>query len=258
MTEKDVKNIKTALVTGAGQRIGRAIALDLAKAGWNIVVHFNHSATGAEAVVAEARAMGVSAVALGADLSDEAQVATLVERACRALGPVTVLVNNASVFEYDSCATATRADWDHHMEVNLRAPFVLSQAFARQKLGVQGNIINIIDQRVWRLTPDFMTYTLSKAGLWTLTQTMAMALAPDIRVNGIGPGPVLPSKRQSAEGFAGQVAGLPLGRQVTLAEICAAVRFILATPSMTGQMMALDGGQHLGWAPGSGTTGPEE
>jgi NAD(P)-dependent dehydrogenase (short-subunit alcohol dehydrogenase family) len=259
MTEKSSKNIKTALVTGAGRRIGRAIALDLAKAGWNVAVHFNHSAAEAEEVVAEARSSGVAAVALAADLSDESAVAALLARAGQALGPVTALVNNASVFEYDTAKTASRAGWDRHMEVNLRAPFVLSQAFAAQLPGGQaGNIINIIDQRVWRLTPEFMTYTLSKAGLWTLTQTLAMALAPHIRVNAIGPGPVLPSKRQTPQNFAAQVLGLPLGRAVELTEICAALRFILATPSMTGQMMALDGGQHLNWPQAGPATGPEE
>lgn len=253
------KNIKTALVTGAAQRIGRAIALDLAEAGWNLAVHYHHSAPAAAEVVAEAEAFGVSALALAADLSDEAQVATLVAQAGQALGPVTALVNNASMFEYDTVKSATRADWDRHMEINLRAPFVLSQAFAGQlPKGQAGNIVNIIDQRVWRLTPEFMTYTLSKAGLWTLTQTLAMALAPHIRVNAIGPGPVLPSKRQTPASFAGQVAGLPLGHEASLAEICAAVRFILATPSLTGQMMALDGGQHLAWRRDSGPTGSEE
>ena len=248
-----------ALITGAGKRIGREIALDLAGAGWNVAVHYNHSATEAEAVAAEARALGVEAVALAADLADEAQVATLADRAAEALGPLTCLVNNASIFDYDTVKSATRADWDRHMEVNLRAPFVLSQALAGQlPQGRAGNIINVIDQRVWRLTPDFITYTLSKAGLWTLTQTLAMALAPRIRVNAVGPGPVLPSKRQTAESFAGQVAALPLGHQVAVSEICAAVRFILATPSLTGQMMALDGGQHLAWRQGDGPGGPQE
>jgi NAD(P)-dependent dehydrogenase (short-subunit alcohol dehydrogenase family) len=243
-----VEIIKTALVTGAAKRIGRAIALDLAREGYNIAVHYNHSGAEAEAVVAEAKACGVNAVALKADLGLEAEVATLIDRARAALGPLTCLVNNASVFEYDNVQTATRADWDQHMAVNLRAPFLLSQGFERQlpSDAPAGNIINIIDQRVWRLTAAFTTYTLSKAGLWTLTQTMALGLAPRIRVNAIGPGPVLPSKRQTAAAFAHQVEALPMGKQTALSEICAAVRFILATPSYTGQMMALDGGQHLG------------
>lgn len=247
-----------ALVTGAGQRIGRAIALDLARNGWAVAVHYRTSAEAAAAVVAEIDAAGGRAIALAADLAVEDDVATLVPRAVAALGPLGCLVNNASVFEHDTAATATRASWDQHMEPNLRAPLVLSQAFAAALPADSGGVIvNLLDERVWSLTPYFLSYTVSKAGLWTLTRTLALALAPRIRVNGIGPGPALPSVRQSAAEFARQCAMMPLGRGTTPEEICVALRFILAAPSMTGQMIALDGGQHLGWAQPQHSVAPE-
>ncbi len=238
-----------ALVTGAAQRIGRAIALDLASAGWAVAIHYRNSRADAEALAAEIAGGGGRAVALAADLASEDEAATLVPRAVAALGPLTCLVNNASNFEMDKAESVTRDSWDAHIEVNLRAPFVLSQAFARQLPGeLQGAIVNMLDERVWNLTPYFISYTVSKVGLWALTRTLALAFAPRIRVNGIGPGPALPSPRQSDEQFQRQFAAMPLGRGTTPAEICAAVRFILGAPAMTGQMIALDGGQHLGWA----------
>ncbi|MEO0034516.1 MAG: hypothetical protein RLZZ501_539 [Pseudomonadota bacterium] len=239
---------RTALVTGAARRIGRALALDLARAGFAVAVHHARSAEAAEAVVAEITAGGGRAVALAADLAREDQLAALLDQAAARLGPVGVLVNNASTFEPDGALDASRASWDLHMEVNLRAPFVLTQALARAlPAGAEGVVVNLIDQRVWNLTPHFITYTLSKAGLWTLTRTLALALAPRIRVVAVGPGPTLPSERQSAGAFAAQTAAMPLGRGTSPAEICAAVRFLLASPALTGQMIALDGGQHLGW-----------
>ncbi|MBW7836254.1 MAG: SDR family oxidoreductase [Sphingomonadales bacterium] len=243
---KDLK--PAALVTGAAKRIGRTIALDLAGHGWNVAIHYRHSRAEAEEVVRAAKTFGVEAVAVGAELADEKAARALLPVAAEALGPITLLVNNAAIFEADEALSATRQSWDAHMETNLRAPFVLAQELMRQlPPAVTGNIVNIIDQRVWRLTPKFMTYTLSKAGLWTLTQTMALALAPRVRVNAVGPGPVLPSPRQSAADFAAQAAALPLGRHTSPEEITRAVRFILESPSMTGQMIALDGGQHLSW-----------
>lgn len=248
---------KTALVTGAARRIGRAIALDLVRQGWAVAVHYHESATEADQLVNEITAFGGRAVALRAALGDENQVATLVANATAALGPLGCLINNASTFEYDSALGATRASWDLHIEANLRAPFVLTQDFARQLPdAAAGVVINLIDQRVWNLTPHFVSYTLSKAGLWTLTRTLAMALAPRIRVNAIGPGPTLPSARQSPQQFDRQCAATPLQRGTTPQEICDAVRFILAAPAMTGQMIALDGGQHLGWA--QAAPSPEE
>jgi len=240
---------RAALVTGAGRRIGRAIALDLARRGLAVAVHYNASAADAEAVAAEIRAHGGNAVALKADLADEAAVEQLIPAATAVLGPLGVLVNNASTFEYDSVDSTTRAGWDRHMEANLRAPFVLIQQFARQvPETAEGAVVNLIDQRVWNLTPHFVTYTVSKAALWTLTQTLALALAPRIRVNAIGPGPTLPSTHQTDAQFARQCADMPLGRGTSPEEIAEAVWFLLQAPAMTGQMLALDGGQHLGWA----------
>ncbi|MGH6976451.1 MAG: SDR family oxidoreductase [Stellaceae bacterium] len=243
---------RSALVTGGARRIGRAIALTLAAQGWHVAVHYGTSCDDAEALVAEIRSRDRRAAAIAADLTREAEVATLVPRAAEAIGPLTLLVNNASAFERDDVLTVTRASWDRHLETNLRAPFVLMQEFARQlPAGVEGSVVNILDERVWNLTPYFVSYTVSKAALWTLTQTMALALAPRIRVNGIGPGPTLPSPRQSDEQFRQQVDLLPLRRGVTPDEIARAVTFILGSPAMTGQMIALDGGQHLNWAPTS-------
>jgi len=242
---------RAALITGAAKRIGRAIALDLAEAGFAVAIHHSRSGDDALALVAEILARGGKAVALAADLTQEDQTAALIGRAVQALGPLGLLVNNASTFERDDALGATRASWDLHMEVNLRAPFVLTQDFARHlPETAEGVVVNLLDQRVWNLTPHFTTYTLSKAGLWTLTQTMALALAPRIRVVAIGPGPALPSIRQTETQFAAQVAALPLARATSPQEVCRTIRFLLDTPSITGQMIAVDGGQHLSWATG--------
>jgi NAD(P)-dependent dehydrogenase (short-subunit alcohol dehydrogenase family) len=247
----------TALVTGAGRRLGRAMALCLAQRGHDVAIHFATSQDEAEAVSREVRAMGRRAVTLMADLLDEAQVETLVPRASADLGPLTVLVNNASIFEYDRIDTATRRGWDRHMESNLRAPYVLTQAFARQcrpalpdaagEPMAQGLIVNMIDQRVWKPTPEFSTYTIAKMGLWALTQTAAQGLAPHIRVNAIGPGPTMQGARQSEDHFTRQRAATILGRGANPSDITAALGFFLDSPGVTGQMIAVDGGQHLGW-----------
>lgn len=240
---------KTALVTGAARRIGRALALDLAQAGYAVAVHHHSSRAEADAVVAEIAARGGKAVALAADLADEDAVTQLLPEAAAALGPVGVLVNNASIFENDTVATATRESWDAHLAINLRAPFVLTQALAAQLPAAPGGVVvNLLDERVWNLTPYFVSYTVSKSALWTLTRTLAMALAPRIRVNAIGPGPTLPSARQSTAQFLERCANMPLRRGASPAEIAAALRFIIDAPAMTGQMIALDGGEHLGWA----------
>ena len=250
---------KVALVTGGAKRIGRALVEAFAAEGFAVAIHARASLAEAEALAAALVARGGRAVALGADLARETEVAALVGRAAASLGPVGVLVNNASVFERDEATSATRASWDAHLETNLRAPFVLSQNLARDlPAGAAGLIVNLIDQRVWNPTPHFTSYTVSRAGLWMLTRTLALALAPRIRVCAIGPGPTLPSPRQSAAQFARQVAGVPLGRGAGLDEFAAAIRFLLASPSFTGQMLALDGGQHLNWAaPGSAASGAE-
>lgn len=239
---------RAALVTGAAKRIGRAIALGLADAGYAVAVHHRQSLAEAKAVVDEIKTIGGRAAAVACDLCNEAETVRLVDQAAAALGPVGVLVNSASVFERDEALTATRESWDRHMETNLRGPFVLTQALARAlPKNTGGAVVNILDERVWNLTPHFVSYTVSKAALWTLTQTLALALAPSIRVNAIGPGPVLPSPRQSDDSFARQWQATPLGRPATPEEIAATVRFLLETPSITGQMIALDSGQHLGW-----------
>jgi len=244
---------RAALVTGGGRRLGRAIAEALGAAGFAVAVHCHRSTAEAEAVAAGLCARGGRAVVLPADLADEAAVAGLVDAAAAALGPIGVLVNNASSFERDEWDDATRAGWDRHMEPNLRAPFVLMQAFARAlPATAEGVVINMLDERVWSLTPHFVTYTVSKAALWSLTKQMALALAPRIRVNGIGPGPALPSARQTEAQFAHQCASLPLGRGTGPSEVGRAIRAILVLPSMTGQMLALDGGQHLQWSPARG------
>lgn len=248
-----------ALVTGAARRVGAAIATDLARAGWAVAVHYNSSDADARALVDRIEALGGRAFAVKADLRDETAVRGIVPAVEAALGPLRLLVNNASVFENDAPLTPDRAIWNLNMEVNLRAPFVLCQEMARRMpAGTDGNIVNIVDQRVLNLTPYFTSYTVSKVALWTLTQTLAQAFAPAIRVNAIGPGPVLPSPRQTDAQFKKQYEAMPLGRAVDLAEICNAVRFILASPSMTGQIIVLDAGQHLGWAQPSQTANPEE
>lgn len=247
-----------ALVTGAGKRLGRAMALYLARRGYDVAVHYSSSKDEAEAVAAEIVAMGRRAITVAADLCCETQTAALVGQAVAGLGgPLTVLVNNASIFEHDTIRTATRAGWDRHMESNLRAPYVLTQGFAAQVPAAvpdengepvaQGLVVNMVDQRVWKLTPEFSTYTLAKAALWALTQTAAQGLAPDVRVNGIGPGPTLRGGRQSEAAFARQRAATVLGRGAGEADIVAALGFLLDSRAVTGQMIAVDGGQHLGW-----------
>jgi len=250
---------RTALVTGAGKRIGRAIALALAEAGFQVAVHCNASRAEAEATAAEVRARGSEAVVLQADLADEAAVRRLVPEAAAALGPLGVLVNNASTFERDEWADATRESWDRHLEPNLRAPFVLMQDFAAAlPARREGAVINLLDERVWALTPHFVSYTVSKAGLWALTQSMALALAPRIRVNGIGPGPTVPSPRQTQAQFERQCRSVPMGRGSSPEEVARAAIMLLALPSMTGQMIALDGGQHMQWHPAGGGAPVEE
>lgn len=247
-----------ALITGAGQRLGASMARYLAERGWNVALHYASSRDGAEAVAEDCRALGVSAVTLQADLLDEAATGALLPAAARALGgPLTLLVNNASIFEYDTLRSATRQGWDRHMESNLRAPFVLTQAFAAQapvaEIDVRGEpvaaalVVNMIDQRVLKPTPEFMTYTLAKMGLWALTRTAAQALAPDIRVNAIGPGPTLRGARQSEAHFARQRANAVLGRGSDPDDITAALGYLLDAKAVTGQMICVDGGQHLGW-----------
>ena len=245
----DEKKIRNALITGAGRRIGRAIALDLASAGWQVAIHYFRSKCEAEVVVKEIEAAGGQASSFSADLGEPGSSAQLITNVRNALGPITCLINNASIFERDTVLTATKETWDQHMDLNLWAPFQLAQSLVGQMPeDSKGSIINIIDQRVWNLTPEFTTYTLSKVGLWGLTQILARALAPKVRVNGIGPGPTLQSVHQSVDAFAEEWAAMPLKRRVLPEEVASAVRFILDSPSITGQMIAIDSGQHMGMA----------
>ncbi|WP_428535525.1 SDR family oxidoreductase [Rhodopila sp.] len=259
MPKISAKIPKTALVTGGAQRLGRAIVLELARRGFDVAIHYNSSRQQADETQNEVRAIGRHAVILQADLAQEPQSQQLISRAAQTLGPIGVLVNNASRFDRDEWQDVSRTSWDAHMETNLRTPFVLTQAFAHAlPPGFEGVVVNMIDQRVWSLTPHFVSYTVSKAGLWALTQTMALALAPRIRVNAIGPGPALPSPRQTAAQFADQAGSVPLGHGTSPAEVARAVIAILGLPAMTGQMIALDGGQHLQWAAVPNATGPQE
>lgn len=248
----------TALVTGAGHRIGRAIALYLAGRGFDVAVHYASSRQGALETVSGIEAAGGRAVALQADLLEDAQTEALFDQAVAAFDqPITCVINNASIFEYDTVETATRETWDRHMQSNLRAPFLLTQKMAGQGLKpvadalgepqAVGLIVNMVDQRVRKLTPEFMTYTMAKMGLWALTRTSAQALAPAIRVNAIGPGPTLQGARQSSEHFAKQRASTTLGRGSNPQDMTAALGYFLEAPAVTGQLLCVDGGQHLAW-----------
>ncbi|MBA4171274.1 MAG: short chain dehydrogenase [Hyphomicrobium sp.] len=237
---------KVALVTGAARRIGREIAISLARDGWRVAVHYRNSRAEADAVVAEIVATGGRAHALEADLGSLDAIRRLVRNCTEVLSAPTCLINNASEFHLDTIGSLRPELWDLHLDINLKAPVFLAQAMVeRLPPDAGGNIINIIDQRVWKLTPDFFSYTISKAGLWTATRTLAQALAPRIRVNAIGPGPVLRSIHQTDQEFADEWQSTLLKRGPTAEEIASAVRFILGAPAMTGQMIALDSGQHL-------------
>jgi len=239
---------KTALVTGAAKRIGRAIALTLAKAGYDIGVHYGQSRDDALALAAELEALGVKAHALQGDLSDVASVAGLIGMARETLGPIDVLVNNASVFADDRARNLTIESWQTHMNTNLLAPVLLSQAFAAQKdIRPGASIINMIDQRVLKPSPPFFSYSLSKAGLWHATRTLAQALAPHIRVNAVGPGPTLRSIHQSEKDFEREARSTLLQKPTSPEEVAAAVIYLLNAPSVTGQMICVDSGQHLNW-----------
>lgn len=237
-----------ALVTGAGRRIGRALALEAARAGFDVAVHYRTARDDAQAVADEIATLGRRAILLDAELTDEDQTAALISRAAQALGPVTLLINSASTFEDDRLSTATRESWDAHLDANLRAPIVLAQAFAAAlPAGQTGQIVNIVDQRVLRPNPQFFSYSLSKAGLWWATQTLAQDLAPRIRVNAIGPGPTLASVHQAPGEFEREAAGTPLERAVSPDDIAGALRYLIDATAVTGQMIAVDAGQHLGW-----------
>ncbi|HEX3808864.1 MAG TPA: SDR family oxidoreductase [Rhizomicrobium sp.] len=240
--------LKNVLVTGAAKRLGRAIALDLARDGWNVAIHYGSSDDEARATADDVRKAGVNAATVKADLSKENETTTLVARTSQEIGPLTALVNCASVFENDDWQSATRESWDKHLNTNLRAPFVLSQAFAKQlPKDADGAIVNIIDQRVLKPTPQFISYSLSKAGLQWLTTTLAQALGPRIRVNAVAPGPTIKNARQSDADFNRQREATILGHGAEPDDVARAVRYLLSAKAATGQMIAADGGQHLIW-----------
>lgn len=238
----------TVLITGAARRIGRAIALDFAARGWRVGIHCHKSADEAESLAKEIMSSGGTAQVLQADLSDLAAVEAIIPHCSAGIGAPVCLINNASLFLYDSLPDLTARQWDAQLAVNLTAPVFLAQSFARHlPAEARGNIVNILDQRVLKPTPHFFSYAVAKSALWSATETMAQALAPRIRVNAIGPGPVLASPHQSPGQFERQSAATLLERSTSPAEIAAAIRFILDAPALTGQMIALDGGQHLAW-----------
>jgi NAD(P)-dependent dehydrogenase (short-subunit alcohol dehydrogenase family) len=239
-----------ALVTGAAKRIGLHISERLAREGYKVVLHCSErSLPQAQAAAAKIASAGGKATALACDLAEPRELEGLVAEAGTIFGPFSLLVNNAAVFEGDEAASFDLERWERHFAVNLRAPAVLGRDFARDlPAGLEGAIVNVIDQRVWRPTPQYFSYTLSKAALWTATQTMAQAFASRrIRVNAVGPGPVLPNLQQGEPGFAHEVEGLPLHRAVALDDIGDAVIYLAKARNVTGQMIAVDAGQHLAW-----------
>lgn len=239
---------KTVLITGAARRMGRAIAEYLSCQGFAVGIHARSSLVEAEAFANTIRQKGGQAAVLQADLEDSVSTEKLMESAHSALGPIGILVNNASVFRHDSAEEFDNAAFDAHFAVHVRAPSILGAALVRQLPdNMSGLIVNIIDQRVLALTPRFYSYTLSKSAMWTATKTMAQSFAPRVRVNAIGPGPSFKSERQEPEDFQAQIDALILKRGPQPDEFGRTIRFLYDTPSITGQMIALDGGQHLGW-----------
>jgi len=246
---------RVALITGAADRVGAAIARRLAADGWAVLVHYRSSAQKAEAVAAEIRGSGGRAATVGADLADRTQRARLIADAAKPFGPLTLLVNNASLFERDAVADLDEALWDAHFAVHAEAPAFLSRDFAAQlPANVRGNIVNIIDERVLDLSPAYFSYTLSKAVLWTMTRTLAQSLAPRIRVNAIGPGPTVPPPHVAPEAHARRLTELPLGRSADAEGIADGVAALLTLDAMTGQMIVLDGGEHIEWPARRGPT----
>ena len=237
-----------ALVTGAPRRIGRVLALTAADAGYDVAIHAREMDADSGSLIAEIRAKGRNAIAVVGDLAESDTPARLVAEARAALGPLGLLVNNASLFHDDRIDSLTAAGFDAHTAANLRAPILAAQAFAAQvAAGAQALIVNILDQRVWKPTPQYFSYAVSKAALWQATQMLAQALAPNIRVNGIGPGPTLPSIHQTEETFAAEAAGVLMQRHAKPEEIAHALRYLIDAGAVTGQMIAVDAGQHLGW-----------
>jgi NAD(P)-dependent dehydrogenase (short-subunit alcohol dehydrogenase family) len=242
------KNDRIVLVTGAARRLGRIIALDFAKRGWLVGIHYRASAAEASGLVAEIEGKGGRAAAFAADLDRIDAPEKLIAACSAALGPPTCLVNNAARFEHDTLATLDERTWQTQLDVNLRAPVFLTKVFAAALPdGREGHVVNLIDQKVLRPNPDYFSYTLAKAALWTATQIMAQALAPRIRVNAVAPGPVFQNDGQSQGAFEREYRATLLQEPVSPEDVAGAIRFLLDAPSITGQMIALDGGQHLAW-----------
>lgn len=251
--------MRRVLVTGGARRIGRAIVDRLAADGWDIAIHHHSSSEDARAAVGHVRSLGREAIAVSADLEDLTAVRSMAAELCDTFGPLTAIVNNASVFLDDEIESENFEVWDQHMNVHLKAPYILTQELLKQiPEGQAGNVVNIIDQRVFNPSKHFPSYTMSKMALWDQTQILARALAPAIRVNAVGPGPVLPSPRQAQEDFDIQASQTPLERSVDPSEIAAAVSFLLDAPSVTGQMIAVDSGQFMNWAYETDETAPRE
>ncbi len=239
---------RVALVTGGARRVGRAITLGLANAGYAVAIHCNESVAEAEALASDIIAAGGKATVISADLVDPVSVENIIPAAAAQLGPVTLLVNNASMFANDSLLAIDVPTWNRQFSVNIRAPSVLAGMMAKAlPESREGAIINILDQRVWKLTPEYYSYTLSKAAMWTATRTMAQAFAPRIRVNAVGPGPTVANVHDGEALFHKEAAGTLLGRSVAPEEIADAVLYLAEARSITGQMLAVDSGQHLGW-----------
>ena len=235
------------IITGGATRIGAAIAKKLSGTNREILIHFNKSKSKAESLKKELEKKGTKIYLVKGDLSKENDVNKIVKYAKSKLKFFDCLINNASLFENDKIENFTTSSWDKHLKTNLKTPAILSKEFAKNVRGKKNNIINIIDQRVFKLTPFFFSYTISKTGLYTLTKTSAMSLAPNIRVNGIAPGPTIKNQRQSEKHFKKQYLATPLKRQVEVEEICNAVDFFIKNMSITGQVLAIDSGQNLNW-----------
>lgn len=251
--------VRSVLITGGARRIGRAIVDRLAEDGWDIAIHHHSSAEQAEQAADAVRFHGGNAVTVASDLEDLDSVREMVSQAADALGPLMAIINNASIFVDDDVTTEDFAIWDQHMNVHVKAPYVLTQELLKQLPEEQtGSVVNVIDQRVLNPSKHFPSYTISKMALWDQTQVLARALAPTVRVNAVGPGPVLPSPRQKQEDFDIQAGQTPLGKAVAPSEIASAVSFLLDAPSVTGQMIAVDSGQFMNWAYETEETAPRE
>ena len=239
---------KNLLITGGATRIGKEIALHFSKRGWNIAIHYFRSSSKARNLKKIIEENSVKVALIKADLKNAGQVGKIISVAKKKLGTINCLINNAAMFEMDDISNFTIKGWNDHLNINLLAPTILTRHFAKQaSKKTTSNIINIIDQRVFKLTPIFMSYTISKSALYTLTKTMAMRLGPNIKVNGIAPGPTIKSKRQSTKHFNKQAKSTLLKKAVGLDDICDTVDFFINNNSITGQVIAVDSGQNLNW-----------